>query len=90
MDQTQGNLPVAFSLEEVAKRSKMSFRTLRELNPALYLGVPPMTQKNYSFYIPQLHHQELLASLDKNPEPSKQWNRSVSYTHLTLPPTPYV
>ena len=76
MDETQGNLPVAFSLEEVAKRSKMSFRTLRELNPALYLGVPPMTQKNYSFYIPQLHHQELLASLDKNPEPSKQWNRS--------------
>jgi len=76
MDETLGNLPVAFSLEEVAKRSKMSFRTLRELNPALYLGVPPMKQKNYSFYIPKLHHQELLASLGKNPEPSKQWSRS--------------
>ena len=76
MDETQGKLPVAFSLEEVAKRSKMSFRTMRELNPACILGVPPMKQKNYSFYIPQMHHQELLSSLDKNPEPSKQWSRS--------------
>ncbi len=76
MDETLGNLSVAFSLEEVAKRSKMSFRTLRDLNPALYLGVPPMKQKNYSFYIPKLHHQELLASLDNNPEPSKKWSRS--------------
>ena len=76
MDKTQGNLTVAFSLEEVAKRSKMSFRNLRELNPALYLGVPPMKQKSYSFYIPKLHHQKLLASLDKNPQPSKKWSRS--------------
>ena len=76
MDETQGNLPVTFSLEEVATRSKISFRNLRELNPALFLGVPPMKQKNYSFYIPQLYHQELLASLDNKPEPSKQWNQS--------------
>ena len=76
MDETQDSLPVAFSLEEVAKRSKMSFRTLRNLNPALYLGVPPMKQKNYSFYIPKLHQKELLSSLNKNPEPSKQWSHS--------------
>tara|TARA_B100000945_G_C20417932_1_gene616149 strand:- start:1163 stop:3040 length:1878 start_codon:yes stop_codon:yes gene_type:complete len=76
MDETQGNLKVAFSLEEVAKRAQISFRTLRELNPALYLGVPPMKQKSYSFYIPKLHHQKLMASLDKNPKPSKQWSRS--------------
>ncbi len=76
MDETKGSLSVAFSLEEVARRSKMSFRTLRDMNPALYLGVPPMTQKSYSFYIPQLHHKALLASMEQNPKPSKQWGRS--------------
>ncbi len=39
MDETKASLPVSFSLEEVAQRSKMSFRLLREKNQALFLGV---------------------------------------------------
>ena len=55
MDETKASLPVAFSLEEVAKRSKMSFRALRDKNPALFLGVPPMTQERYSLYLSLIH-----------------------------------
>ena len=80
MDETKASLPVSFSLEEVAQRSKMSFRLLREKNQALFLGVPPMTQKRYSFYIPQRFHTNLMASMEQNPEPSKKW--SLSYNAL--------
>ena len=80
MDETKSSLPVSFSLEEVAQRSKMSFRLLREKNKALFLGVPPMTQKRYSFYIPKRFHTNLLASMEQNPEPSKKW--SLSYNAL--------
>ena len=57
MDETKANLSIAFSLQEVAKRSKFSFKLLREKNPALFLGLPPMTQKKYSFYIPKKFYQ---------------------------------
>ena len=80
MDETKASLPVSFSLEEVAQRSKMSFRLLREKNQALFLGVPPMTQKRYSFYIPQRFHTNLMASMEQNPEPSKKWR--ISYNAL--------
>jgi membrane-bound lytic murein transglycosylase D len=80
MDETKSSLPVSFSLEEVAQRSKMSFRMLREKNQALFLGVPPMKQKRYSFYIPQRFHTNLMASMEQNPEPSKKW--SLSYNAL--------
>ena len=80
MDETKSSLPVSFSLEEVAQRSKMSFRMLREKNQALFLGVPPMKQKRYSFYIPQRFHTNLMASIEQNPEPSKKW--SLSYNAL--------
>ena len=76
MDETKANLTVAFSLEEAAKRSKMSFSALRDKNPALFLGVPPMTQTSYSFYVPQNNRQELMASLKQNPNPSKKWGHS--------------
>ena len=76
MDETKASLPVAFSLEEVAKRSKMSFRALRDKNPALFLGVPPMTQERYSFYVPQENHKKLMTSLELNPKPSRKWGRS--------------
>ena len=80
MDETKARLSVAFSLEEVARRAKMSFRLLRENNPALFLGVPPMTQTRYSFYVPQRFHKTLISSLEQNPEPSKKW--SLSYNAL--------
>jgi membrane-bound lytic murein transglycosylase D len=76
MDETKASLPVSFSLEEVAQRSKMSFRLLRDKNPALFLGVPPMTQKRYSFYVPQRFHTNLMSSLEQNPAPSKKWGLS--------------
>ncbi|MBC8260128.1 MAG: LysM peptidoglycan-binding domain-containing protein [SAR324 cluster bacterium] len=76
MDETKSSLSVAFSLEEVAKRSKISFKTLREMNTALFLGVPPMTQARYSFYVPQENKKLLIASLEKNPQPSKKWGLS--------------
>ena len=76
MDETKASLTVAFSLEEVAKRSKMSFSVLRDKNPALFLGVPPMTQTSYSFYVPQSNRQELMASLKQKPNPSKKWGHS--------------
>ena len=76
MDETKASLTVAFSLEEVAKRSKMSFSALRDKNPALFLGVPPMTQTSYSFYVPQNNRQELMASLKQSPNPSKKWGHS--------------
>ena len=75
MDETKANLPVSFSLEEVAKRSRMSFSLLREMNKALFLGVPPMRQKSYSFYVPKISYENLIISLENNPKP-------VSYTHL--------
>ena len=80
IDETKVSLSVSFSLEEVAKRSKISFRMLREKNPALFLGLPPMTQKKYSFYIPKKYHQNLLESLKYNPKPSKKW--SINYNRL--------
>ncbi|HBL55574.1 MAG TPA: hypothetical protein DDZ36_06695 [Deltaproteobacteria bacterium] len=76
MDETKARLSVAFSLEEVARRARMSFRLLRENNPALFLGVPPMTQTRYSFYVPQRFHRTLISSLEQNPEPSKKWGLS--------------
>ena len=76
MDETKANLSVAFSLEEVAKRSKISFKLLREKNPALFLGLPPMIQKGYSFYLPKKFHRNLMFSLSKNPIPSKKWGLS--------------
>jgi membrane-bound lytic murein transglycosylase D len=76
MDETKASLSVAFSLEEVARRSNMSFRLLRENNTALFLGVPPMTQTRYSFYVPQRFHKNLMSSLEQNPEPSKKWGLS--------------
>tara|TARA_B100001559_G_scaffold153113_1_gene128614 strand:+ start:132 stop:2282 length:2151 start_codon:yes stop_codon:yes gene_type:complete len=80
MDETKVSLPVSFSLEEVAQRSKMSFSMLREKNPALFLGLPPMKQQRYSFYIPRRFQSNLIASLQQNPEPSRKW--SLSYNAL--------
>ena len=76
MDENKANLKIAFSLEEVAKRSKISFRLLREKNPALFLGLPPMIQKKYSFYLPKKFHKNLILSLEKDPFPSKKWGLS--------------
>jgi len=76
IDETTVSLTVAFSLEEVAKRSKISFDLLRKKNPALFLGVPPMTQRSYSFYIPKNNRRKLMASLKLNPNPSKEWGHS--------------
>ena len=58
----------------------MSFKLLREKNPALFLGLAPMTQKEYSFYIPKNFYQNLMVSLKNNSKPSKKW--SIYYNRL--------
>ena len=76
LDETKANLNVTFSLKEVAKRSKISFKQLRAMNPALFLGLPPMKQKRYSLYVPKKFHKNLMVSLGKNPAPSENWGLS--------------
>lgn len=78
MDETRVKLPVSFSLEEVAQRAKTSFRKMRELNPALHLGFPPMNQDYYTLYLPRQNHGMLLASLKRDPKPTHHWNRTYS------------
>jgi len=80
LDETKVHLSVAFSLKEIAERSKISFKYLRAKNPALFLGLPPMTQKSYSLYIPNKFYKNLMSSLEKNPLPSEKW--SISYNKL--------
>ena len=80
MDETRVQLPVAFSIEEVARRAKTSFQGLLKLNSALYRGFPPMNEEHYTLYLPKTSHAVLLGSLERNPQPERTWDRN--YTQL--------
>lgn len=62
-----------FSLQEVAKRSKMSFKELWRHNPSLIYAVPPLHQKKYDLYLPKEHELPFTISLYKYPTPAKGW-----------------
>ena len=76
MDETRVQLPVAFSLEEVSRRAKTSFKGLLKLNSALYRGFPPMNEDHYTLYLPKTSHAVLLDSLKRNPQPERTWDQN--------------
>ena len=70
-------LSTNFSLQEIARRSKMTLEELREHNTALVLGVPPIHQKKYTLHIPREHEFHLAKSLKKQPDPDIRWKINI-------------
>ena len=66
-------LSTGFSLQEIARRSKMTFQELRQHNPALQQGIPPIREKKYTLYIPRNRKLHLAMSLKKQPGPDIRW-----------------
>ena len=66
-------LSTNFSLQEIARRSKMTLQELRDHNPALIQGIPPIHDKKYTLYIPRNHEHHLAMSLKKQPNPDIRW-----------------
>ncbi|MBF0277646.1 MAG: transglycosylase SLT domain-containing protein [SAR324 cluster bacterium] len=76
-----------FSLQEIAKRSKMPFKDLWNLNPFLVQTVPPLNQKEYEIYLPREYELRYVISLYKKPNPSKAWKTKLIHAdksaHMT-------
>ncbi len=66
-------LSTNFSLQEIARRCKMTLEELREHNTALVMGIPPIHEKKYTLYIPRDHELHLATSLKKQPDPDIRW-----------------
>ncbi|MBF0237536.1 MAG: LysM peptidoglycan-binding domain-containing protein [SAR324 cluster bacterium] len=65
-----------YSLQEISKRAGVSMEELMDLNPALYRGIPPLHEQEYSLVLPKEKHEPLLASLEQNPEPEQRLDKS--------------
>ncbi|MBF0287680.1 MAG: LysM peptidoglycan-binding domain-containing protein [SAR324 cluster bacterium] len=84
LDGNKVELSTDFSLQEVAKRSNVSFKKLLVLNAFLLRGVPPIHQDTYQLYVPAEHRGALMASLQRNPDASIQWKEQVVLADKSL------
>jgi membrane-bound lytic murein transglycosylase D len=73
MEQSQFQVPVDFSLQEVAQRAGIPYERLIDYNPAYLREIPPIDQKHYTIYLPQKYQRPLWQSLRKHSEPSSMW-----------------
>ena len=67
-----------FSLKEIAKRVKMPFKELWNLNPFLIQSVPPLDQEEHEIYLPHDHELRFVISLYKQPNPSREWKMKLA------------
>lgn len=73
MEQSQFQVPVDFSFQEVAQRAGISLDELLEYNQAYLREMPPIDQKHYTIYLPQKYQPALWRSLRQYSEPSSHW-----------------
>ena len=73
MEQSQFQVPVDFSFQEVAQRAGMPLEELLTYNTAYLREMPPIDQKHYTIYLPQKYQPALWQSLRQYGEPSSHW-----------------
>ena len=73
MEQSQFQVPVDFSFQEVAQRAGMPLDELLTYNMAYLREMPPIDQKHYTIYLPQKYQPALWQSLRQYGEPSSHW-----------------